>query len=222
MRRINFRSVAVTLGATALYFFLVIWAWGDFRQFFADPARTGLVVAMIVLAVATSFSGFSGFSKGRTEMTSNRWVLVPLIIMMIATVCLVPYLDARNWWTIGGKTVRLVGLALFLIGGTIRTASIITLGHRFSALVAIQENHKLQTEGLYRVVRHPSYLGLLLSTAGWCLVFNSALGLLLTVSMLVPLVGRIRAEEKFMLEEFGEEYAAYRRRTRWRLLPPIY
>ena len=77
------------------------------------------------------------------------------------------------------------------------------------------------TTGLYARIRHPSYLGLLVASLGWALVFRSAVGLLLTAALLVPLVARIRDEERLLAAEFGAEYAAYRRRT-WRLVPGLW
>jgi protein-S-isoprenylcysteine O-methyltransferase Ste14 len=95
------------------------------------------------------------------------------------------------------------------------------LGRRFSALVAIQEGHTLVTEGPYRLVRNPSYLGALLAAAGWSLVFRSGLGLLVVALLAWLLVVRIDAEEALLASEFGDEYDAYRRRT-WRLVPWLY
>jgi len=40
--------------------------------------------------------------------------------------------------------------------------------------------------------------------------------------MFVPIIARIRAEEDFLVREFGEQYRAYQERTRWRLFPFIY
>ena len=95
------------------------------------------------------------------------------------------------------------------------------LGHRFSGLVAIQPGHELLTTGIYRVIRHPSYLGLLVNSLGWGLAFRSGVGVLLTALTVVPLVGRIRAEERLLRPEFGAEYDAYRGRTS-RLIPSFY
>jgi protein-S-isoprenylcysteine O-methyltransferase Ste14 len=98
---------------------------------------------------------------------------------------------------------------------------VFVLGRRFTCLVAIQEGHRLETGGLYRVVRHPSYAGLLLFMAGYVLVFRCWLGLLLVAAMLAVLVGRMNAEERLLASEFGEEYTVYRRHT-WRLVPWVY
>jgi protein-S-isoprenylcysteine O-methyltransferase Ste14 len=110
---------------------------------------------------------------------------------------------------------------LFAVGGVLRLWPVFVLGHRFSGLVAIQEGHNLVTTGIYSIIRHPSYLGLLLNSLGWGLAFRSSVGVLLTLLLIPPLLARIRAEEKLLCSQFGSEYEAYRART-WRLIPGIY
>jgi protein-S-isoprenylcysteine O-methyltransferase Ste14 len=61
-------------------------------------------------------------------------------------------------------------------------------------LVAIQPGHTLVTTGIYRIIRHPSYLGLLVDSLGWALVFRSGVGMLLTALLIPLLLARIRAE----------------------------
>jgi protein-S-isoprenylcysteine O-methyltransferase Ste14 len=103
----------------------------------------------------------------------------------------------------------------------LRLAAVFALGRRFTGLVAIQEGHRLKTNGLYRYLRHPSYTGALLYMAGYVLVFRCWLGLLLIAATLAILFARMNAEEALLESEFGEEYASYRRRT-WRLVPWVY
>ena len=95
------------------------------------------------------------------------------------------------------------------------------LGHRFSGLVAIQPGHTLVTSGVYGVIRHPSYLGLLVNSLGWGLAFRSGVGVLLTALIIPPLLARIRAEERLLRTQFGAEYDAYCARTS-RLIPRLY
>ena len=106
-------------------------------------------------------------------------------------------------------------------GGVLRIFPVYVLKNRFSGLVAIQEGHKLETRGIYSVIRNPSYLGMLITSLGWALAFRSGVGELLAASLLIPLVARIRAEERLLREHFGAEYDAYVART-WRLMPGIY
>jgi protein-S-isoprenylcysteine O-methyltransferase Ste14 len=88
-------------------------------------------------------------------------------------------------------------------------------------LVAIQPGHTLVTTGLYGVVRHPSYLGLLVNSLGWALAFRSGVGVLLTALLIPPLVARIGAEERLLRSQFGGEYQDYCNRTS-RLIPGFY
>jgi protein-S-isoprenylcysteine O-methyltransferase Ste14 len=98
---------------------------------------------------------------------------------------------------------------------------VFVLGDRFSGLVAIQPGHTLVTNGIYGVIRHPSYLGLLVNSLGWGLAFRSGVGVLLTALMIPPLLARIRAEERMLHMQFGDEYDAYFARTS-RLVPALY
>jgi protein-S-isoprenylcysteine O-methyltransferase Ste14 len=79
----------------------------------------------------------------------------------------------------------------------------------------------LTPSGVYGVIRHPSYLGLLINSLGWVLAFRSGVGLLITALIIPPLVARIRAEERLLRAQFGAEYDAYRARTS-RLIPGLY
>jgi protein-S-isoprenylcysteine O-methyltransferase Ste14 len=112
-------------------------------------------------------------------------------------------------------------LLLFAAGGALRLWLVFVLGRRFSGLVAIQPGHTLVTSGVYGVIRHPSYLGLLIGMLGWGLAFRSGVGVLLTALMVPPIIVRIRAEETLLRSQFGEEYAAYCGRTS-RLIPGLY
>jgi len=216
------KNLAFGLGGTLPFLTLVIWGWGDWTTFFANPARVGLIILTLTGAIAFGFSGSSSVGIGQCEDVSSRWIFIPLIIIAVAFAWLPPHLDRLNRWTIDGDTVRYLGLIITVIGGFVRVATVFELGHRFSIFVAVQSDHRLKTDGFYRFVRHPSYLGALLAMVGWALVFRSSIGLVLTVAMFVPINARIRAEEDFLVREFGVQYRAYQQRTRWRLFPFIY
>jgi protein-S-isoprenylcysteine O-methyltransferase Ste14 len=216
------KNLAFAVGGTLPFLALVIWGWGDWTTFFSSPARTGVIILALAGAIAYCFSASSGLGVGRREDPSSRWIFIPLIIIALAFAWLPPHLDRLTRWTIDGNTIRYVGLIITAIGGFVRLATVFELGHRFSIFVALQPDHRLETDGFYRFVRHPSYLGVLLTMAGWALVFRSIIGLLLTAAICVPIAARIHAEENFLVREFGEQYRAYRQRTRWRLLPFIY
>ena len=61
----------------------------------------------------------------------------------------------------------------------------------------------------------------MVNSLGWALAFRSGVGILLAALMLVPLLARINAEERFLRSEFGDAYDAYRARTS-RMIPGFY
>jgi protein-S-isoprenylcysteine O-methyltransferase Ste14 len=203
-----------------LFFGLVIAGWGDLAGFFTHPARLGLVLVTIVLSILTLLSG-ANVSTGQREDVQNRWIFVPLTLVGLAFAYLPPYADRHNLFTVDGDWVRYLGLTLYLLGGGLRTWAIWALGPRFSALVAIQQNHHLETGGVYALIRHPSYTGAILALMGWTLVFRSLLVLILVPILVWIVIARIQAEERLLAAQFGQTYAEYRKRT-WKLLPFVY
>ena len=179
---------------------------------------------MTVVTIALGFAAL--FSEGHIgtgvrEDRSNRWVIAALTALSVLDAYLPAYTDRIDFLTFGGEGVRWIGFLLYSIGGVLRLAPVFVLGRRFSGLVAIQPEHHLVTGGLYGVIRHPSYLGLIIAVLGWGLAFRSGVGVTIAVLMLVVLIARIVAEERLLSETFGREYEAYRART-WRLVPYVY
>jgi protein-S-isoprenylcysteine O-methyltransferase Ste14 len=207
-------SVIIQLGLTIL-------AWGDWASFFAHPARTWLVIGSFLLLIVAWFSGSSGISGGEKHSSASKTILYAFGVVLLVLVLVPPYCDRRNIWVIDGDAVRYFGLFLFFAGSMLRLAAVFVLGRRFSGLVAIQPDHKLKTDGLYRYIRHPSYSGLIASMIGYVLIFRSGIGLLLNILLFLFLVSRMNDEEKFLEAHFGDEYQTYRLRTR-RLVPFLY
>lgn len=119
------------------------------------------------------------------------------------------------------SVANLLGLALFVVGLTIALVAVFTLRRSYSSSLVIRESHRLVTHGIYRYVRHPVYLGVLVAIMGAPAYASSLYGALV-LSGLVPLfLLRIRMEEGLLIEQFGDEYLAYRRRTK-KLIPFLY
>jgi protein-S-isoprenylcysteine O-methyltransferase Ste14 len=214
------RLVLTAIAGTAAYLGLAILGWGGFAAFFSHPPLTALTIVVVVMTGVSLFSA-GNLSPGEREDRSNRWVLAAFAVIGLLNGYLPALTDRLNFWTFGGDGVRWLGVVLFTAGGAVRLWPVFVLGRRFSGLVAIQPGHTLVTTGIYSIIRHPSYLGLLVSSLGWGLAFRSGVGVMLAVLTLVPVVGRIRAEEALLRSEFGAEYDAYRGRTS-RLIPGLY
>ncbi|WP_423762048.1 methyltransferase family protein [Burkholderia sp. NLJ2] len=215
------RKVAVVSGvSTLVYLGLAVLGFGGFAAFFSHPPLTVIVVATLAMTVVAMFTE-GNLSTGERENRDNRWVLAAFAVSGFLLAYLPALTDRLDVWTFGGDAVRWLGVALYIAGGALRIWPVFVLGKRFSGLVAIQPGHTLVTDGIYRRIRNPSYLGLLVNSIGWALAFRSGVGVLLVALMMVPLVARIRSEEALLRSQFGADYDAYCART-WRLLPGVY
>lgn len=124
----------------------------------------------------------------------------------------IPDLDIRllpstSMWFWTGALVTAVGLS-FAVWARLY------LGGNWSQAVTVKEDHQLVTSGPYALVRHPIYTGFLLGFAGCAVALGEVRGLVAVAIVLAVLVQKLRLEEKWMAEKFGDTYRAYRRRVR--------
>jgi len=218
--KISAKLAFFAIASTLAYLGLAVWGLGGFLAFFSHAPLVVIVLATLVMTIASLFTEVN-LSSGEREDRANRWVLPAFGVIGLLSGYLPAYTDRIDFWTLGGEGVRWLGALLFIIGGTLRLWPVFVLGKRFSGLVAIQPGHMLVTDGIYRTLRNPSYLGLMITAVGWALAFRSGVGLLLAAVTLIPLIARIHSEEALLRTQFGSEYEAYCARS-WRLIPGVY
>ncbi len=118
--------------------------------------------------------------------------------------------------------VPYTGLLLILGGMTLRFIAVWSLGKFFTVDVNIQENHKIIKKGVYKVIRHPAYLGSLVSFIGFGISINNWISFgVIIIPITIAFIRRIKIEEKLLLEKFEGDYSDYMNKT-YRLLPKIY
>jgi protein-S-isoprenylcysteine O-methyltransferase Ste14 len=114
------------------------------------------------------------------------------------------------------------GVMCFVIGLWLFYRSHADLGTNWSITLEVREQHRLITQGVYRRIRHPMYSALVLYAVAHALVIpNWVAGPSNLVAFAVLFALRVRAEERMMLEQFGDEYSAYMARTQ-RLVPGVW
>jgi protein-S-isoprenylcysteine O-methyltransferase Ste14 len=115
-----------------------------------------------------------------------------------------------------------VGLILLWCGIGLRVWSFQTLGRYFTFILATSADQPVVTAGPYRMVRHPSYFGLLLAFTGVGLALGNWLSLLAIVTAVLAALGhRIGIEERALTAALGDPYRAYAA-THKRLVPFIW
>ena len=114
-----------------------------------------------------------------------------------------------------------VGIFLMFLGVLVRQYAIAILGRFFSLSVQIAEDQKVVDKGPYRLVRHPSYTGVLITSIGLGLAVQS-LGALLVLLLFfgISFGYRMYVEERTLLSALGQDYASYMKKTK-RLVPFI-
>ncbi len=118
--------------------------------------------------------------------------------------------------------LRPMALWVLIVGLAVRAVAIVTLGRAFSANVALRAGQALQRNGLYRLVRHPSYLGLeLILLAAAIHTCTWACFAVVLVPPTLAVLYRIHVEEAALRLAFGAEYDDYSRGTK-RLIPGVY
>ena len=214
------RLAFITIVATLAYLGLAILGWGGFAAFFSHPARIALAIALFVL------SGVALLQWRKPEPRRARGSCQPLGLRTLGADRAAERLSSglhRPVWVLDPRrrchslawrrSLRRWWCVADLAGLCARPSVQRVSSHPTRA-------HAGHERCLYGVIRHPSYLGLLVNSLGWGLAFRSGVGVLLTALLIPPLLARIRAEERLLRTQFGAEYDAYCARTS-RLIPRL-
>ncbi|MFX0204661.1 MAG: methyltransferase family protein, partial [Candidatus Hodarchaeota archaeon] len=148
----------------------------------------------------------------------RRSILI-ISFVLLPTILILPYVEYKvftqnlltpflYFWGV------VTGIVFLFIGGLILLISRIQLGRYGCPRIVIETNHKLTTDGVYRFIRHPMYLGFLFVFFGYSLALGSIFMTMMICSVFFLIFrSRIQLEERLLLSEFGDEYAEYMERT---------
>lgn len=183
-----------------IYLTLIVWLAAEVvlqvRQFFQGERAKTTEWGSLGMIMLTAFG--AGFTAGIVRKHTASWDFT---------------LPAAAWWAV---------LVVIWAGIAFRLWSIVTLGKYFRGVVHIQEGHQVVRSGPYRVLRHPSYAGLLVALFGLGITLTNPFAILIDWALILFGVWyRIHVEERVLLDGLGEEYADYMRTTN-RLIPGVW
>ena len=182
-------------------------------------SELGLIylVSEILLTLTRRSRSKTGTKQDRSKL-GIIWLVIAISVMAGVFV-------AQNFRAAAlphGRMFASAGMVLFVAGLILRWWAIITLGRFFTVDVTIEKDHQLVEKGPFRIVRHPSYTGVLLAFVGLALSLRNGAALLV---ILIPIgaafVHRMNVEEDALSRALGPRYAEYMKRTK-RLMPFIY
>lgn len=158
----------------------------------------------------------------RRQSTRARLLQIAIVLIGLTPLFWHPFrmgFLGNNFFT-GWLGIRILGLLLTLAGAALAIWARFILGTNWSGLITVKENHTLITNGPYTWVRHPMYSGLLLALLGTALVQGKVIYLIVIFLAAVALWMKLRTEERFMYETFGEEYRHYQQHIK-ALIPHV-
>ncbi len=189
-----------------------------------------LVGIMLAWSTATALVVITRNPELLAERTGPRkgaktWDMVILSIIGLATIarCIVAGLDERFGWSPPlAVAIQVVALILFALAQGLFTWAMVA-NKFFSTSVRIQmeRDHTVASGGPYRVVRHPGYVGYIVSSFATSLALGSLWAFIPAVLTMCLLVVRTALEDRTLLEEL-DGYKEYAGRVRYRLLPGIW
>lgn len=161
-------------------------------------------------------------NKSKSKQRNDRGSLILFWITISICFTLGFMFANHKVWNFSNYILFGIGLFIILIGLSIRWLSILQLKKAFTVDVAVGTEQKLKTDGMYKVIRHPSYLGLMLIMVGFSISMNSLISIaLVTIPMLLAIHYRIVVEERVLSDGFGDVYKNYISKTK-RLIPWVY
>jgi protein-S-isoprenylcysteine O-methyltransferase Ste14 len=192
------------------------WGWRDWRGFLSHPACTALLAVVVLAMAAVVFLrlDLQPLRKGNSPTGSQTVVLLTLAGASLFLIWFLPLADRRQILTFTrNRFWPDLGLGLCCSGIGVRLLALMKLGRQFSAYVTLQDEHQLVQSGIYRRIRHPLYLSLLLAAPGFALIFSSLLVWPILTVTAIFVAARIRQEDRLLASRFGIEFEKYRRRV---------
>lgn len=157
-----------------------------------------------------------GDTKSEQHVTRQEKVLLGLLFFamffMPLIYALTNWLDFANYILparAGWVGIIILACALFVFWRAHKD-----LGLNWSPSLEIREKHELITNGIYGLIRHPMYASQWLWVIAQPLLLQNWIAGFLNLIIFIPFyILRVQAEEKMMLNSFGEEYKTYMQKT---------
>jgi len=151
------------------------------------------------------------------ETRTVQKVAIAVWYLSMAAMFVVSALDHRFGWSPVPMAICLVGDVLVAVG--LGVAMLVVSQNSYAAAtVRVEAGQEVVSTGLYGLVRHPMYIGNLITMVGIPLALASYWGLVFVVPGLIVLALRIRDEEKLLRQEL-DGYREYTQKVRYRLVP---
>lgn len=159
-----------------------------------------------IIGAVYNFLKAPAVRKTHFRFDSLVCAILALLILYVFRRCLTAMTFHLDW-------VQAIGTIILILSTIFTVWSRLVLGKMWANYAAVKEEHKLVTDGPYRMSRHPIYSGLLGMILGTAISTGKGFIFLLFIIALFFLLNRIHNEEQMMLQTFGEQYLQYKKRV---------
>jgi protein-S-isoprenylcysteine O-methyltransferase len=176
----------------------------------------------IVFIVFWVLAAFVQKRNARRQTVGSRLIQISIISLVLAPF----FVEGRRAGLLyrhlypNVLVVEYFGVLLLLLGVGFAVWARFALGRNWSGIVTVKEDHTLITGGPYAWVRHPIYTGILLGLLGTAVTLGTVINMVEVPVVAFALWLKLRTEERFMFETFGEQYTMYRRHVK-ALIPRV-
>ncbi len=154
------------------------------------------------------------------ETRPTQKIVITAAFLLLPALMVFSAFDHRFRWSLVPGAVSWIGLALVAIGLSM-TQLVVIQNSYAAANVIVESDQKVVSTGLYGIVRHPMYVGVVIMMVGIPLALGSYWGLVVLVPGLLLLAVRILDVEN-MLDQQLVGYREYTQKVRYRLVPGIW
>ena len=184
----------------------------------SESIHTGLTVTWLVVLAYWFISGIGLKKVQNQEPFLKRFVQYWLPIMITIYLLVHGEWFGHNWFRQNfvehTNLVGMIGLSISILGGIVACWARYMLGKNWSLSIQQKENHELIQNGIYKVIRHPIYTGLLLLFIGNAIIVGDNRAIIAIILAFVALWLKLRKEEKLLTEIFGNQYTNYKSHTK--------
>jgi protein-S-isoprenylcysteine O-methyltransferase Ste14 len=217
-----FGGLLFLLLVMAALLFLPAWRLSYWQAwaFLAVFGASALVITLYLMKKDPKLLERRVYAGPTAEKETNQKIIQTIASTGFAAILVVSAFDNRYAWTPLSLYVSLAGDALVALGFLI--IFFVYKENTFaSATIEIAPEQKVISTGLYKLVRHPMYMGAFSLLVGIPLSLGSGWGLVVIALMMPALIWRLLDEEKFLAKNLPG-YTEYQNAVRYRLVPRIW
>lgn len=144
----------------------------------------------------------------------EKWIVFQFLVSLL--IFLIPPFTSLSH-SLG---LKIIGILILLSGIVVCAVAFFHLGPGFTPFIQPNEKGSLVTSGIYAIVRHPMYSGVILLAFGWSILWSSLIGILLSFLFFWILDQKASAEERLLTQRYPQ-YATYKKNVK-KFIPSIY